>query len=171
LATVYGIVMQTGGAIAVESELDQGAAFTVYLPAETAATHVPERPDEPQRAAVAATVLLVEDEQAVRELVRVILERSGYSVIEAANAEEAETLFEAMGTLDLLVTDVVMPGRSGFELFRRLHERLPTLRVLFISGYTEYAMFDETIVERDLAFLEKPFSAEGLIAKVRDVLA
>lgn len=107
----------------------------------------------------------------MRELVRIILERSGYSVIEAANAEEAETLFAAMGALDLLVTDVVMPGRSGFELFHRLQDKLPTLRVLFISGYTDYAMFDETIVERDLAFLEKPFSAEGLVSKVRDVLA
>jgi two-component system, cell cycle sensor histidine kinase and response regulator CckA len=171
LATVYGIVMQSGGSIAVESEPGQGAAFTVYLPADSGAAHVQERPPEPQRASGSATVLLVEDEQAVRELVRIILERSGYSVIEAANASEAETLFDAMGALDLLVTDVVMPGRSGFELFHRLHEKLPTLRVLFISGYTDYAMFDETIVERDLAFLEKPFSAEGLVAKVRDVLA
>jgi DNA-binding NtrC family response regulator len=76
-----------------------------------------------------------------------------------------------MGAVDLLVSDVVLPGRSGFELFHRLHAKLPELRVLFISGYTDYAMFDETIVERDLAFLEKPFSAEGLVAKVRDVLA
>jgi PAS domain S-box-containing protein len=171
LATVYGIVMQTGGGISVESEPGQGAAFTVYLPADSSAVHVAERPPDPPRADRSATVLLVEDEQAVRELVRIILERSGYSVIEAANAEEAETLFAAMGGLDLLVTDVVMPGRSGFELFHRLQDKLPTLRVLFISGYTDYAMFDETIVERDLAFLEKPFSAEGLVSKVRDVLA
>jgi CheY-like chemotaxis protein len=171
LATVYGIVMQTGGGIAVESEPGQGAAFTVYLPADHAPAQVAERPAEPERASGSATVLLVEDEQAVRELVRIILERSGYSVVEAANAQEAETRFEAMGALDLLVTDVVMPGRSGFELFHRLHERLPSLRVLFISGYTDYAMFDGTIVERDLAFLEKPFSAEGLVTKVRDVLS
>ena len=92
-------------------------------------------------------------------------------LVEAANAEEAETLFAAMGRLDLLSTDVVMPGRSGFELFNRLHAKLPSLRVLFISGYTDYAMFDATIVERDLAFLEKPFSAEGLVAKVREVLS
>jgi signal transduction histidine kinase len=171
LATVYGIVMQSGGGIAIESEPGHGAVFTIYLPADAGPAQVAERPVEPQRAAGSATVLLVEDEQAVRELVRIILERSGYSVIEAANAEQAETLFEAMGALDLLVTDVVMPGRSGFELFRRLHEKLPSLRVLFVSGYTDYAMLDETIVERDLAFLEKPFSAEGLVAKVRDVLS
>ena len=96
LATVYGIVMQSGGGIAVDSEPGQGAVFTVYLPRETGPAQVPERPVEPQRASGSATVLLVEDEQAVRELVRIILERAGYSVVEAANAEEAETLFEAM---------------------------------------------------------------------------
>ena len=171
LATVYGIVMQTGGAIGVESEPGRGSSFTVYLPTDKGPAQTHERPVEAQRAAGTATVLLVEDEQAVRELIRIILERAGYSVMEAANAEEAETLFAAMRSIDLLVTDVVMPGRSGFELFTRLHAQLPSLRVLFISGYTDYAMFDAAIVERDLAFLEKPFSAEGLVAKVRDVLS
>jgi PAS domain S-box-containing protein len=172
LATVYGIVMQTGGAIHVESEPGQGASFTVYLPIEKSSpAQTVERPVEPPRARTTATVLLVEDEQAVRQLVRIILERAGYSVAEAANADEAETLFTAMGGTDLLLTDVVMPGRSGFELFDRLQARRPSLRVLFISGYTDYAMVDATIVAGDLAFLEKPFSAEGLIAKVRGVLA
>jgi PAS domain S-box-containing protein len=170
LATVYGIIMQSGGAIDVESELGRGTSFTIYLPSETGPVQLVDRPVESVRASSTASVLLVEDEQAVRELVRIILERAGYSVIEAATAEEGETLFEAMGSLDLLLTDVVMPGRSGFELFHRLHEKLPSLRVLFISGYTDYAMFDSTITERNLAFLEKPFSAEGLVAKVREVL-
>jgi len=171
LATVYGIVMQSGGAIRVESEQGRGASFTVYLPKEKGVAPPVERQLEPQRASGTATVLLVEDEQAVRELVRIILTRAGYSVIEAANPDEAETLFGAMESVDLLVTDVVMPGRSGFELFKRLHAKLPSLRVLFISGYTDYASFDSTIVDRDLAFLEKPFSAEGLIAKVREALS
>jgi signal transduction histidine kinase len=170
LATVYGIVMQTGGAIDVESEPGRGSSFTVYLPADKSPVHAAEGQVEPQREAGTATVLLVEDEQAVRELVRIILERAGYSVVEAANADEAETLFEAMRSVDLLLTDVVMPGRSGFELFNRLHTKLPSLRVLFISGYTDYAMFDSAIVDHDLAFLEKPFSAEGLVTKVREVL-
>jgi PAS domain S-box-containing protein len=170
LATVYGIVMQTGGAIHVESELGKGSSFTVYLPTEKGPAHPADRPLEPQRPKSTATVLLVEDEQSVRELVRIILERAGYSVVESANADEAETLFSTMGSLDLLLTDVVMPGRSGFELFKRLHAKLPSLRVLFISGYTDYATYDSTIVERGLAFLEKPFSAEGLVAKVREVL-
>jgi DNA-binding NtrC family response regulator len=124
-----------------------------------------ERRAEPQRGIATATVLLVEDEEPVRELVRMILQRAGYSVMEAANADEAETLLAA-GTVDLLLTDVVMPGRSGFELFTRLRRTLPSLRVLFISGYSDYAMS----VEGNLAFLEKPFSAEGLIAKIREVL-
>ena len=171
LATVYGIVKQTGGAISVESELGQGSSFTVYLPADTSPAHAHERPPEPQRSSGAATILLVEDEQAVRELVRIILERAGHSVVEAANAEEGETLFEAMDAVDLLVSDVVLPGRSGFELFHRLHAKRPALRVLFMSGYTDYAMHDETIVERDLPFLEKPFSAEGLVTKIREVLS
>jgi signal transduction histidine kinase len=170
LATVYGIVMQTGGAIHVESEPGKGSSFTVYLPTDKGPAHPIDRPVEPQRSTGTATVLLVEDEPAVRELIRIILERAGCSVMEAANADEAEALFAAMGAADLLLTDVVMPGRSGFELFNRLHAKLPSLRVLFISGYTDYAMFDATIVEGDLAFLEKPFSAEGLVAKVREVL-
>jgi two-component system cell cycle sensor histidine kinase/response regulator CckA len=151
-------------------EPGEGSSFTVYLPTEKGPALTAERPVEPQRASGTATVLLVEDEQAVRELVRIILQRAGYSVVEAPNADEAETRFAAMGTADLLLTDVVMPGRSGFELFNRLHAKLPSLRVLFISGYTGSAMFDATIVEGELAFLEKPFSAEGLIAKVREVL-
>jgi signal transduction histidine kinase len=171
LATVYGIVVQSGGAIHVESEFGRGSSFTVYLPRESEPAHVPDRRIEPQRASGSALVLLVEDEQAVRELVRVILERAGYAVIEAGNAEEAETLFDAMPSVDLLITDVVMPGRSGFELFHRLLEKLPSLRVLFISGYTDYAKIDRPIVDRDLAFLEKPFSAEALLTKVRDVLS
>ena len=171
LATVYGIIVQSGGAIHVESEPDYGSAFTVYLPSETSPVPVTERHAEPQRVPGSASVLLVEDEQAVRELVRIILERAGYAVVEAANPDVAETLFDAMKSVDLLLTDVVMPGRSGFDLFHRLLEKQPSLRVLFISGYTDYAMFDSASVERDLAFLEKPFSAEGLVAKVQEVLS
>jgi len=170
LATVYGIVTRSGGAIHVESEPGKGSQFTVYLPAEQRAAHPVEQSGESQRATRTATVLLVEDESAVRDLVRIILEREGYSVVESTNADEAEARFSTMSSLDLLLTDVVMPGRSGFELFKRLQAKLPSLRVLFISGCTDYAAFDTATVGRDLAFLEKPFSSEGLIAKVREVL-
>jgi len=171
LATVYGIVVQSGGAIQVESEFGQGSTFTVYLPREKEATHAVERPVDAQVASSRRTVLLVEDEQAVRELVRIILERAGHHVVEAADPEAAIVQFNKMESVDLLLTDVVMPAMTGFDLFHELVARLPSLRVLFISGYTDYALFEPTIADKGAAFLEKPFSAEALIGKVREVLS
>jgi len=170
LATVYGIVVQSGGAIQVESDVGQGATFTVYLPREEEPARAGERPPELPSAKRAHTVLLVEDEQAVRELVRIILERAGHHVVEAATPEDAVSIFGALESVDLLLTDVVMPGMSGFDLFHTLIARLPSLRVLFMSGYTDYALFDPTIADKGAAFLEKPFSAEALLGKVKDVL-
>jgi CheY-like chemotaxis protein len=167
LATVYGIVVQSGGAIQVESEFGRGSRFTVYLPREQETTPSAGRAVEAHASATGQTVLLVEDEQAVRELVRIILERAGHRVIEAATPEEALAQFDTLESVDLLLTDVVMPAISGFDLF---HERMPSLRVLFISGYTDYALFEPTIADKGAAFLEKPFSAEALIGKVREVL-
>ena len=170
LATVYGIVVQSGGAIQVESEFGRGSRFTVFLPRESEATPSVNRVAEPPVPTSSQTVLLVEDEQAVRELVRIILERAGHRVVEAATPEEALAQFDTMPSVDLLLTDVVMPAMSGFDLFHNLVERLPSLRVLFISGYTDYALFEPTIADKGAAFLEKPFSAEALISKVREVL-
>jgi len=102
--------------------------------------------------------------------VRIILERAGHRVIEAATPEEALAQFDTLESVDLLLTDVVMPAISGFDLFHKLVERMPSLRVLFISGYTDYALFEPTIADKGAAFLEKPFSAEALIGKVREVL-
>jgi CheY-like chemotaxis protein len=170
LATVYGIVVHNGGAIHVESEVGRGSRFTVYLPAEQEVARSTGRAVQPPSAAMRRTVLLVEDEQPVRELVRTILERAGHRVVEASSPEEALTTFNSMKSVDLLLTDVVMPAMSGFDLFRTLVERLPSLRVLFMSGYTDYALFEPTIADKGAAFLEKPFSAEALVGKVRDVL-
>ena len=170
LATVYGIVVQSGGAIQVESEFGRGSRFTVYLPREQETTPSAGRAVEAHASATGQTVLLVEDEQAVRELVRIILERAGHRVIEAATPEEALAQFDTLESVDLLLTDVVMPAISGFDLFHKLVERMPSLRVLFISGYTDYALFEPTIADKGAAFLEKPFSAEALIGKVREVL-
>ena len=170
LATVYGIVVQSGGAIQVESEFGRGSRFTVYLPREQETPPSAGRAVETHASATGQTVLLVEDEQAVRELVRIILERAGHRVIEAATPEEALAQFDSLESVDLLLTDVVMPAISGFDLFHKLVERMPSLRVLFISGYTDYALFEPTIADKGAAFLEKPFSAEALIGKVREVL-
>jgi two-component system, cell cycle sensor histidine kinase and response regulator CckA len=171
LATVYGIVVQSGGAIQVESEFGRGSTFTVYLPRENEATQAVERPVDAPVASSRRTVLLVEDEQAVRELVRIILERAGHHVVEAADPEAAIVQFNKMESVDLLLTDVVMPAMTGFDLFHELVARRPSLRVLFISGYTDYALFEPTIADKGAAFLEKPFSAEALIGKVREVLS
>jgi PAS domain S-box-containing protein len=170
LATVYGIVVQSGGAIRVESEAGQGATFTVYLPREQEVVQAAGRAFESTDATSSWRVLLVEDEQAVRELVRIILERAGHRVFEAATPEEALELFNRIESVDLLLTDVVMPAMSGFDLFHILVERQRSLRVLFISGYTDYATFEPTIADKGAAFLEKPFSAEALMGKVREVL-
>ena len=170
LATVYGIVVQCGGAIRVESKVGVGSTFVVYLPREQESAQSAGRALESTVATSSQTVLLVEDEQAVRELVRIILERAGHRVVEAATPEEALEHFNAMESVDLLLTDVVMPAMSGFDLFHTLVERQPSLRVLFISGYTDYATFGPTIADKGAAFLEKPFSAEALMGKVREVL-
>jgi two-component system, cell cycle sensor histidine kinase and response regulator CckA len=170
LATIYGIVVQCGGAIRVESKVGVGSTFVVYLPREQEIAHSAGRAFESTVATSSQTVLLVEDEQAVRELVRIILERAGHRVVEAASPEEALEHFNAMESVDLLLTDVVMPAMSGFDLFHTLVERQPSLRVLFISGYTDYAAFEPTIADKGAAFLEKPFSADALMGKVREVL-
>jgi signal transduction histidine kinase len=171
LATVYGIVAQSRGSIEVSSEIGHGSVFTIFLPSEERRA--------PRRAAAAAaaasrggheTVLLAEDEPAVRMLVRRILQQAGYTVVEAANPAEAEARAASMAVIDLLVTDVMMPGGTGPELFRRLSTTRQSLRVLFMSGYAEQDLFDCAAIDRAAPFLSKPFTAEALTARVRDVL-
>ena len=166
---VYGIVMpRVAGEIVVESDPGQGAAFTVYLPAETGPAQVRRR--RPSLNALGSATVLLSRMSRLSGAGSDHSRAGGLLGVEAANAEEAETLFEAMRASICWSTDVVMPADPASSC-PSLQAKLPSLRGLFISGYTTIAMFDETIVERDLAFLEKPFSAEGLVAKVRDVLA
>jgi two-component system, cell cycle sensor histidine kinase and response regulator CckA len=172
LATVYGIVDQSGGQISLDTAPGRGTTFRIYLPVTTAA-----REDKkPTFARVeedggTETVLLVEDNDAVRELSALALRRRGYEVHEAANAEEAMEWARTSGHRpDLLVTDIVMPGLNGSELAKRLTERDPSLRVLFISGYTEAADEAQGAYLGGIPFLQKPFTAGKLAERVRLVL-
>jgi two-component system cell cycle sensor histidine kinase/response regulator CckA len=171
LATVYGIVKQSGGDVTVESEPGKGATFTVVLPSRPAprrrgsgaSLHALPRGTE--------TVLVVEDEDAVRRIVKIALESTGYRVIEARSGSEAlEAARAQAGKIDILVTDVVMPEMSGREVAARITETHPGTRILYMSGYTDDAVVRHGIVESGVAFLQKPFSPLALARKVREVL-
>ena len=172
LSTVYGIVKQSGGYIWVYSELGCGTTFKVYLPLVEAAATVDVPAPAPEAAPRGSeTVLLVEDEPALRAVARRVLQRQGYTVLEAADGDAALALVAThQGPLDLLVTDVVMPGLSGRDLADRLTAARPDLRVLFVSGYSGEALAHHGILDPDLAYLEKPFNPDALAIKVREVL-
>jgi signal transduction histidine kinase/ActR/RegA family two-component response regulator len=172
LATVYGIVKQSGGNIGVYSELDFGTSFKIYLPLveETVAVaDVIPGATAPVRGS--EKVLIVEDEEDLRALAREILETHGYSVMEASTPEAAlRAVAEHRDGIDLLVTDVVLPQMSGRELADRLLAGRPGLRVLFMSGYTDDAIVRHGVLELDMPFLAKPFTPENLARRVREAL-
>jgi len=177
LSTVYGIVKQSGGYIWVKSQKGVGTVFDVYLPrvaepkkaADASADARADRSAEAPRGS--ETVLLVEDEESVRSLIRKILEQRGYRVLEARSGQEALDLCASYdGPIDLLLTDVVMPEMSGRELAERLLPDRAEIRVLFMSGYTEDAVVRHGIENTRINFLEKPFSPAALARKVREVL-
>jgi CheY-like chemotaxis protein len=172
LAAVHGIVTQSGGYVAVESEPLRGTSFKVYLPAaESEGEAPPVVASREQLAGGTASVLIVEDEQAIRTLTRTILERAGYRVVVASTATDAEALFaQEVGGIDLLVTDIALPDGTGPALFKRLFARRPSLRVVYMSGYTDEMLVDQAALERAGGFLQKPFLADGLVRKVREAL-
>jgi len=170
LATVYGIVEQCGGAVDVESCPNATTTFRIYFPRVDNVS----APDEEVEALIPGgteTILLAEDEVMVRNLVSAVLQSSGYKVLVASNADEAEALCERHGPeVELLITDVVMPGRSGRELADSLSVRFPNLRTLFMSGYTDDAVVRHGVASTDRHFIAKPFTAAALAQKVREVL-
>src|SRR5450432_665935 len=171
LSTVFGIVQQSGGSVWVTSELGKGTTFKVYLPRVDAVAEALRPLKAPTTLRGSETILLVEDEQQVRDIAREILRRHGYVVLEANNGAEAFLLAQRHhGTIHLLLTDVVMPRMSGPELAKRLVPARPTMKVLCMSGYTDDAAVRHGVVDAALAYLQKPITVEGLTRKVREVL-
>ena len=172
LSTVFGIVHQSGGEVVVDSEPGRGTTFRVYLPRATAQLSIAP-PPMPRAAARggAETILLVEDEDAVRVIARTILRRAGYHVLEAQNGGEAFLICEEFGEhIDLLITDVVMPRMSGRQLAERLLVARPDLKVLYMSGYTGDVVVHHGVLEARVAFLQKPITPEPLLRAAREVL-
>jgi CheY-like chemotaxis protein len=171
MATVYGIATRSGGSVGVYSEVGKGTAFKVYFPRADGAEMVVDAPAPVARPRTGTqTVLVVEDEKGLRELAKRLLERLGYTVLVAADAAGARRLFEENPAIDLLLTDVVMPGASGPELTRQLIEQRPTLEVIYMSGYTEEAIVQHGVLKPGIAFLNKPFTSQTLGEKIREVL-
>ncbi|HWA72655.1 MAG TPA: ATP-binding protein [Polyangiaceae bacterium] len=172
LATVYGIVDQSGGKIRVDSAPDRGSEFQVYLPRVAAPESAlrAATPKAPPGSVPSVTILLVEDEASVRTVTERMLKKAGHRVFVAQNGEHALTLKGEIGALDLLITDVVMPGLSGPDLALRLQAELPALRTLFISGYSRDHVIPETDAAQGIAFLAKPFTYEALLESVTALL-
>ncbi|MEJ7599499.1 MAG: PAS domain-containing protein [Kofleriaceae bacterium] len=170
LATVFGIVQQSGGFLRVYSELEHGTAFKIYFPRT-------ERAPAPVSASIAVvldgteTILIVEDEDQVRTVACAILRRRGYTVLEASNGGEAYLVSsEFAARIDLLLTDVVMPRMSGRKVAEQLATQRPEMKVLFISGYTDDTVIHHGVLDSGISFLQKPFTPNALLKKVRDAL-
>jgi CheY-like chemotaxis protein len=172
LSMVYGFLQQSGGHVTVYSEVGRGTTFRLYLP------RLPEQAEESAMAPAAAapaggteTVLLAEDAASLREMIAEILSSRGYRVLAADSGEKALDLARAhAGPIELLLTDMVMPGISGAELAERMHEARPEARILFMSGYTDDVMVQRGILAEETVLLQKPFASEALLRKVREVL-
>jgi hypothetical protein len=172
LSTVYGIVKQSGGHITVYSEPDRGSAFQIYMPrAESTMDARPQPTDVPPLRRGDETILLVEDEQAVRQVAREVLEESGYHILEARTGDEALRICRTRaGAIDLVVSDLVMPGLSGYDVVEGIGALRPATRFLVMSGYSERTMASKTPLKPGVRFIGKPFTTEALQRKVREVL-
>ena len=171
LATVFGIVTQAGGHISVTSEAGKGAAFKIYLPSiDSPAMHEDVRRDDVDSFHSSGTVLVVEDQEEVRRLTCILLRELGFDILATADASEALMIMEQHGSrIQILLTDIIMPGMNGRELAERLLHTYPALKVIFMSGYTDRVMGENGEIEASLAFLPKPFTRAKLIEVLRKV--
>ncbi len=172
LATIFGIVKQHNGSIWVYSEMGRGTTFKIYLPiTDTTAVEGRSRPQSHGNLTGNETILLVEDNQAVRELAQEVLDHQGYTILPAKNGKSALELIAAHdGPVHLLLTDVVMPGMNGKELYREAVAHHPKLKVLYMSGYTDNVIAHRGVLDDNVAFIQKPFTVEAIATKVREVL-
>ncbi|MBN1808051.1 MAG: PAS domain S-box protein [Planctomycetes bacterium] len=171
LSTVHGIVTQSGGHIWVYSEPGRGTTFKIYFPSvDLAADAAVKTPPPAETAAGTETILVVEDESNVRELIQAVLCERGYSVLTAASPQEALALAEHTVRIDLLLTDVIMPGMNGLLLFTRFREMHPEAATIFMSGYTDEMLVHRDEIPPEAVFLEKPFTPTSLARRVREVL-
>ncbi len=169
LATVHGVVIDAGGTVEIDSEVGRGTTVAIFLPQSDEALTVPEEPVRAgERAADGASVLVVEDQDPVRRQACRILEAHGYSVRDAPSADEALADWQPV---DVLVTDVVMPGMSGQQLAEIARERIPGLRVVFMSGHTDDVLVRDGARHGDIAFVQKPFTRNSLLRAVEEALA
>jgi len=172
LSTIYGIIKQNNGFIWVYSEPGQGSTFKIYLPKMKGDVKAEEKEITPiHDLSGSEAVLIVEDEDSLRKLLRTVLKHRGYKILEAENGEDALRISnEHEGTIDLMITDVVMPKMGGKETAERLELLHPQMKVIYMSGYTDDAIVHHGVLAPGLNFLEKPFSPEKLAHKVREVL-
>jgi CheY-like chemotaxis protein len=172
LATVYGIVKQSGGSIQVESEVGGGTTFRIYLPATEGGTRKRQATLGGEMVAGGTeTILIAEDEPDLRELARIFLEGYGYTVLEAESAERAiETASNFAGSIDLLLTDVIMPGMSGAQLAENILSKRPQTRIVYMTGYTDDMVVQHKVLEPGVKLLQKPFNRVDLGLKVRSTL-
>ena len=172
LSTVYGIVKQSGGNIWVYSEPEKGTTFKIYLPRVEKVAETAEKVKATAESLTGSeTIMVVEDDEMVRDMARSILQRYGYSILDAQDGEEAIRVSEQYeGPIHLMLTDVVMPGMSGRVLAEQLAVQRPKMKVLYMSGYTDNAIVRHGVLDKEVIFIQKPFTVEALAQKVREVL-
>jgi CheY-like chemotaxis protein len=173
LSTVYGIIKQSGGYIWVYSEIGKGSTFKIYLPRiKDSLSEEDKLSNRSEPLTGSETILVVEDEDALRKMACEVLTLYGYSTIEASDGKNALELVKKskQNIVDLLLTDVIMPEMSGKELANRLLHKYPRLKILYISGYTDNAIVHHGILDKGISFLQKPFSPQALANKIREVL-